>query len=79
MFIRVDDFKINFKFCYSSGGITRNWIGVPRMLYESPGSKQYRCICIRLDSKEFEEYKAIIQAYDGCDNDSIDCVVGNTS
>ncbi|XP_058805385.1 neuferricin [Phymastichus coffea] len=57
----------------NSGGITRNWIGVPRMLYENLESKQYRCACVDLNSKEYEENKGIIQAYEGCAADSSTC------
>ncbi|XP_004857295.1 neuferricin isoform X2 [Heterocephalus glaber] len=29
-----------------SGGVSRDWIGVPRKLYK-PGSKEPRCVCVR--------------------------------
>lgn len=51
-----------------SGGIKRNWIGFPRKFF-SPGSKEYRCACVReqdLNSSNMKEY-------DGCDSKSTDC------
>jgi hypothetical protein len=29
-----------------SGGVEREWVGVPRRLF-SPGSKHYRCACVK--------------------------------
>ncbi|XP_053988470.1 neuferricin isoform X1 [Hylaeus volcanicus] len=58
-----------------SGGIEREWIGVPRMLFESPNSQQYRCACVKLDSKEYEETKGMIREYDGCPKTAIKCAV----
>ncbi|XP_076277177.1 neuferricin [Lasioglossum baleicum] len=58
-----------------SGGIARDWIGVPRMLFESPGSQQSRCACVKLDSKEYEEAKGMLREYVGCDKLSIKCSV----
>uniref|UniRef100_A0A8C1TDP9 Neuferricin n=1 Tax=Cyprinus carpio TaxID=7962 RepID=A0A8C1TDP9_CYPCA len=45
-----------------SGGIHRDWVGVPRMLF-SPGSGHSRCVCIRLsdpvhaENRNLREYK----------------------
>nr|CAD7266758.1 unnamed protein product [Timema shepardi] len=44
-----------------SGGIQRDWVGVPRMLYE-PGSESHRCACIKDPTNtpvkgRFQEYK----------------------
>ncbi|XP_076233288.1 neuferricin isoform X2 [Calliopsis andreniformis] len=58
-----------------SGGIERDWIGVPRMLFESPHSQQYRCACVKLDSKEYEETKGALREYAGCPKTSIKCIV----
>ncbi|XP_026854233.2 neuferricin [Electrophorus electricus] len=33
-----------------SGGVHRDWTGVPRMLF-SPGSGRTRCVCVRLDDR----------------------------
>lgn len=49
-------------FCCCSGGIHRDWVGVPRMLF-SPGSGHSRCVCIRLsnpvqaENRNLREYK----------------------
>ncbi|CAK9812188.1 Cyb5d2 [Anthophora quadrimaculata] len=58
-----------------SGGIERDWIGVPRMLFESPNSKQYRCACVKLDSKEYKEMKGMLREYSQCPETSIRCFV----
>ncbi|XP_006608475.1 neuferricin [Apis dorsata] len=58
-----------------SGGIERNWIGVPRMLFESPNSKEYRCACVKLDSKEYKEFKGMLREYPQCPKSSIKCAV----
>lgn len=60
---------------FFSGGIERNWIGVPRMLFESPNSKEYRCACVKLDSKEYEEFKGMLREYPQCPKSSIKCAV----
>lgn len=56
-----------------SGGIERDWVGVPRMYFETPSSKQHRCACINLDSKEYEENKGNFKEYNGCATSSIKC------
>ncbi|XP_012543721.2 neuferricin [Monomorium pharaonis] len=44
-----------------SGGMDRDWVGVPRMLFETAGAQgSSRCTCVRLDSKEYKENKARI-------------------
>ncbi|XP_046144053.1 neuferricin isoform X2 [Osmia bicornis bicornis] len=58
-----------------SGGIERDWIGVPRMLFESPSSKQYRCACVKLDSKEYEESKGMLKEYTKCPKTAIKCAL----
>ncbi|KOC63837.1 Neuferricin [Habropoda laboriosa] len=58
-----------------SGGIERDWIGVPRMLFESPNSKQYRCACVKLDSKEYKETKGMLKEYSQCPKTAIKCAV----
>ncbi|XP_076674007.1 neuferricin [Andrena cerasifolii] len=58
-----------------SGGIERDWIGVPRLLFESPNSEQRRCACVKLDSKEYEESKGMLREYAGCPKTSIKCAI----
>ena len=47
MFIYI---VLRLSFCFffiaCSGGITRDWIGVPRK-YFPPGAKQELCVCVR--------------------------------
>ncbi|RZC32567.1 neuferricin [Asbolus verrucosus] len=54
-----------------SGGIERDWIGVPRQLYE-PGSHNYRCACINLDR---DSEMANLKQYEGCDSRSVTCLI----
>ncbi|XP_012265794.2 neuferricin [Athalia rosae] len=60
-----------------SGGIERNWIGVPRMLYEA-GSEQYRCTCVNLRSKEYETHKGSLREYEGCAEGATNCLIPNS-
>lgn len=61
-----------------SGGIDRDWVGVPRMLFETAGAKgTSRCTCVRLDSKEYKENKARFKEYDGCDKYATKCILRN--
>ncbi|KAK7597684.1 hypothetical protein V9T40_009909 [Parthenolecanium corni] len=58
-----------------SGGIDRDWIGVPRKLFV-PGSQTYRCACINIspqNSKYAMDTK--FSEYDGCDSNSHSCFV----
>ncbi|XP_031625519.1 neuferricin homolog [Contarinia nasturtii] len=51
-----------------SGGIDRNFVGLPRKFFEV-GKSEYRCVCVpddRLDDPQLKEY-------DNCDSNSIDC------
>lgn len=58
-----------------SGGIDRDWIGVPRILFENSDARSTsRCACVKLDSKEYEENKAMLREYDGCAKDEIKCI-----
>lgn len=63
-------------FLFNSGGIDRDWVGVPRMLFETAGAQgSYRCACIELNSKEYEENKARLREYDGCEKYATKCNV----
>lgn len=58
-----------------SGGVDRDWIGVPRMYYESPNTKQHRCACVNLESKEYREARGAIKEYEGCPATSVRCSI----
>ncbi|XP_031840833.1 neuferricin isoform X2 [Nomia melanderi] len=62
-----------------SGGIEREWIGVPRMIFESPDSQQSRCVCVKLDSEEYKEAKNIFREYVDCPETSIKCTAKITN
>ncbi|KAK9504615.1 hypothetical protein O3M35_010912 [Rhynocoris fuscipes] len=56
-----------------SGGIKRNWVGVPRKLF-LPGWSDYRCACIQPDDKElFDQGK--LKLYGNCNPHSESCFV----
>ncbi|KAK3930695.1 Neuferricin [Frankliniella fusca] len=61
-----------------SGGIERDWAGVPRKYYK-PGSESYRCTCIKYaDEMKIvprDQRKGNIEEYDGCEFDSNSCYV----
>ncbi|XP_033208995.1 neuferricin isoform X2 [Belonocnema kinseyi] len=59
----------------SSGGIHRDWVGVPRMFFENPTSKQHRCVCVNLDSKDFKENQGNFREFNECLTDSSSCVI----
>ncbi|XP_075969840.1 neuferricin [Anticarsia gemmatalis] len=58
----------------SSGGIRRNWIGVPRQLY-TPGVEKPRCIC--LNTNDQDTSSGLIKEYANCPNTSTMCIVKN--
>lgn len=62
-----------------SGGIDRDWIGVPRKYFE-PGSKKYRCACVNTsdnseNTKQHEAHKRTgnVEEYEGCNPKSTSC------
>ncbi|KPP70473.1 neuferricin precursor-like [Scleropages formosus] len=54
-----------------SGGVHRNWVGVPRMLF-SPGSASSRCVCVqssdplKLDNPNLREYEGCPPLAESC-------------
>ncbi|CAL9685902.1 unnamed protein product [Knipowitschia caucasica] len=54
-----------------SGGVEREWAGVPRQLY-SPGSSIARCVCVEHPS----EHDPNVKEYEGCSPSSITCLIG---
>lgn len=45
------------------------------MLFETAGAQSSsRCICVKLDSTEYEENKARLREYDGCDKYATKCI-----
>lgn len=65
--------KIECVLCvlFCSGGVSRDWVGVPRQLY-TPGQEKPHCVCVNLDTEtaigQFKEY-------DGCPNNAYSCTV----
>ncbi|XP_050526413.1 neuferricin [Daktulosphaira vitifoliae] len=59
-----------------SGGIKREWTGVPRKLQtiDENGKLTVRCACIQLENLSNNELARIVQ-YDNCDNDLTTCYV----
>lgn len=75
-----------FKFSTLSGGVSRDWTGVPRKLYQ-PGSRGSRCVCVRTagapwgqpDSAEHSDRGDLdnpqLEEYEGCDPLAPQCVL----
>lgn len=57
-------------FFHFSGGIQRDWAGVPRQYYEV-ASKSYRCACVATDN----EVVGNLREYPGCESDSSSCFI----
>lgn len=55
-----------------SGGIERDWVGVPRQLF-MPGHNGYKCTCV----KENDLNMGNVKEYEGCDSSSPSCFVKN--
>lgn len=59
-----------FSFSFS-GGVLRDWAGVPRKLF-SPGSSKTRCVCvqlndpIRLNNPNLQQYKDCLPQAESC-------------
>lgn len=60
---------------FNSGGVDRDWVGVPRMLFETVSAQSPRCACINLKSKEYEENRALLREYNGCTKYATKCIV----
>ncbi|XP_078599302.1 neuferricin-like [Branchiostoma floridae x Branchiostoma japonicum] len=70
-----------------SGGIERDWVGVPRKLYTEAGSDKYRCICVKntgppagdpgaaqhSDRGDLDNPLVKLQGFDGCASDASAC------
>ncbi|XP_045445389.1 neuferricin homolog [Melitaea cinxia] len=56
----------------TSGGINRNWEGVPRQLF-TPGEKRPRCVCVNLEKVD----SSLLKEYEGCSSSSKECSVNN--
>jgi len=49
------------------------------MLFKSASKQDApRCVCIKLDSKEYKENRAILKEYDGCAKYATKCVIEKT-
>ena len=59
-------------FLFYSGGVSRDWVGVPRQYFEHPGG-QYRCACVNLHSKDYRDNIASVREYDECLEESTEC------
>lgn len=55
----------------SSGGIQRNWAGVPRQLF-TPGESKPYCVCVNTNQKSPLGH---LKEYENCLNTSISCIV----
>ncbi|KAL1140635.1 hypothetical protein AAG570_000565 [Ranatra chinensis] len=62
-----------------SGGVVRNWVGVPRKYYE-PGASTYRCACINFREGQNDESvrHGMVEMYKECPAKSQSCRVMET-
>ncbi|XP_067866172.1 neuferricin [Heterodontus francisci] len=70
-----------------SGGIERNWAGVPRKLYK-PGSRNHHCVCVHTTGPPFNQPSSTdnrgdldnprLQEYEGCLSLSDSCAIPAT-
>ncbi|KAL4660591.1 neuferricin [Arapaima gigas] len=58
-----------------SGGVHRNWVGVPRKLY-LPGSTGSRCVCVQ-SSDPTQMENPSLREYEGCPPLSDSCTIQN--
>lgn len=67
---------INFFLYLYSGGIKRNWIGVPRKLQslDENGKLSVRCACVQLDTLSKAELMHINE-YEDCDANATTCYI----
>lgn len=61
-------------FVFSSGGVQRDWAGVPRTLF-SPGSGHTRCVCVQLDDPT-RSNNPNLQQYKDCPPEAESCPLG---
>ncbi|XP_034839586.1 neuferricin [Maniola hyperantus] len=54
----------------SSGGVVRDWVGVPRQMY-TPGQEKPLCVCVNIDKINSSQLKE----YHDCPNTSAECLV----
>lgn len=67
-----------FSYYVYSGGVKRNWIGVPRKLQtlDENGKLSVRCVCVQPDKLSQTELARIAE-YDNCDASSTTCHVSS--
>lgn len=58
-------------FVFNSGGVKRDWVGVPRQLY-APGKEHPRCACVNLD---MEVSGGLLKEYENCPSTSTQCII----
>lgn len=60
-----------------SGGIERDWIGVPRKLITSiDENKKGRCVCVQTDSGiVYDDDDQVLKLYPGCAPSATECVL----
>ena len=71
-----DSKKTRFWCTKRSGGIERDWIGVPRKLVTADGDQNGRCVCVQTDSGiVYEDDDHVLKLYPGCAPTSPECVL----
>lgn len=55
-----------------SGGIERDWIGVPRLYHDG---QTKRCVCLNQDGPETTQYSDVMEVYPDCDPNATECTL----
>ena len=55
-----------------SGGVERDWIGVPRLFRDSTQNNRVRCACVKPSEAD---NPVLFQEYDNCDPDEHECLL----
>jgi len=58
-----------------SGGVSRDWVGVPRLLAAEGTAQKERCACVQLGRSQQPGLQVLLRPYPGCDLEAERCKV----
>ncbi|KAK0179205.1 hypothetical protein PV327_008018 [Microctonus hyperodae] len=59
----------------NSGGIMRDWSGVPRKYFQHLDSDKHRCACVNVQSPTYYENMRKFRKYEDCTIDATSCII----
>ncbi|XP_012274920.1 neuferricin [Orussus abietinus] len=62
----------------NSGGIQRDWEGIPQLLFEDKSAHRFRCACVNINSRDYLENEKSFEKYKHCSDDLKVCKLENT-